>query len=144
MKVDISGYNTLVPYKEIEYNGLQYSFCRDFDHLSRYKNLRQVIHGPDDVDRCMTLETPNPLKSNVDVDYYEVLATEENRLDVIASKTLGSPRYAWVIAYFNTIDDGFTVKEGQKLMIPKNVSSLFSSGEILSSIPVTTLHLGIE
>ena len=118
MKVDISGYNTLVPYKEIEYNGLQYSFCRDFDHLSRYKNLRQVIHGPDDVDRCMTLETP--------------------------SKTLGSPRYAWVIAYFNTIDDGFTVKEGQKLMIPKNVSSLFSSGEILSSIPVTTLHLGIE
>lgn len=144
MRLDIAGYNTLIPYKEIEYNGLQYSFCRDFDHLSRYKNLRQVIHGPDSSDRCMTLETPNGFVSNVEVDYYEVLATEENRLDIIANKTLGSARYSWILAYFNKIPDGFSVKEGQTLIVPKNVSSLFSSGELLASIPVTTLHLGIE
>ena len=144
MKNQIVGYNTLIPYKELEYNGIQYAFCRDFSHLSRYKNLRQVIHGPDDVDRCMTLETPNMFTSNIDIKYYEVLPTEENRLDIIADKLLGSSDYAWVISYFNNISDGYTVKEGQKLKVPLSVSSLFSNNEILASIPRTTLHLGSE
>lgn len=144
MNNQIVGYNTLIPYKEIEYNGIQYAFCRDFNHLSRYKNLRQVIHGPDSIDRCMTLETPNSFVSNIEIQYYEVSSTEENRLDIIADKLLGSSDYAWVLCYFNNISDGYTVKEGQKLKVPISVSSLFSNKEILSSIPLTTLHLGSE
>lgn len=137
-------YNTLVPYKTLDYKGIQYASCRDFNHISRYRGLRQVIHSPNEPDRLVTLETPNPFTTNTDVNYYEVSADTENRLDVIAYRFLGSAQYAWVIAYFNGIEDGFTCREGQRLAIPKSISSLFSTGEILQAIPASTLNLGSE
>lgn len=137
-------YNTLVPYKTLDYKGIQYTSCRDFNHISRYRGLRQVIHSPNEPDRLVTLETPNPFTTNTDVNYYEVSADTENRLDVIAYRFLGSAQYAWVIAYFNGIEDGFTCREGQRLAIPKSISSLFNTGEILQSIPASTLNLGSE
>lgn len=137
-------YNTLVPYKTLDYKGIQYASCRDFNHISRYRGLRQVIHSPNEPDRLVTLETPNPFTTSTDVNYYEVSADTENRLDVIAYRFLGSAQYAWVIAYFNGIEDGFTCREGQKLAIPKSISSLFNTGEILQAVPASTLNLGSE
>lgn len=144
MKINIQGHNTLVPYKTIQYHGIQYAFCRDFDHISRYRGLRQIIHGPNDRNRSMTLEVPNPFHSTAEVYYYKVPYQERNRLDIIANKLLGSARYAWIIAYFNRIEDGFTVNEDQKLAVPKKFTSLFNSGEVLASVPVNILNLGYE
>lgn len=137
-------YNTLQPYKIIEYDGIAYGHCRDFNHISRYKSLRQITHNSNSSDRFIALETPNPFTTNCEVDFYEVSATEENRLDIIAYKTLGSAQYAWVIAYCNKIEDGFTIKEGQKLAIPKTISEFFKNGEILSAISPLALNLGDE
>lgn len=135
--------NTLTPYKEIDYTPIQYTVCRDFGHISRYNCLRQVIHEGED-DRMITLETTNGFHSSVEVVYHDVLATEENRLDVIAYNYLGAAQYAWVIALFNNIEDGATVHEGQRLAIPKNFSSLFSDGEILAPVPALKLNLSSE
>lgn len=137
-------YNTLTPYNTVEYGGIQYTTCRDYSHISRYKGLRQVIHNPNSFDRFITLETPNSFESSIDVIFYDVPSTEENRLDIIANRFLGSASYSWIISYFNGIEDGFTVREGQRLKIPKNVSSLFNKGEILASVPALQLNLGTE
>ncbi len=137
-------YDTLIPYEEVEYRGIQYTTCKDFEHISRYKDLRQVIHNPHDSERSVTLEIPNNFSSNVEVQYYQVPYVEENRLDIISQKFLGSPMYSWVIAYFNGISDGYTVREGQKLAIPKSISALFANGEILASVSPYQLNLGEE
>lgn len=137
------------PYSEVEHTGIAYSVCKDFDHISRYRNLRQVVHGidikdPDTADRYITLETVNPFITNTEVKYHEVTAIEENRLDLIAYKELGSATYSWVIAYFNKIEDGYTVREGQKLVMPNSVTALLSKGEILAPITGLRLNLGEE
>lgn len=137
-------YNTLIPYKVIEYEGIQYTTCKQFDHISRYKGLRQVIHSPDNPDRFSSLEIPNAFSTHTDVIFYDVPADEENRLDVIAKRFLGSSNYSWVIAYFNEIEDGFTIREGQRLKIPTTISSLFNTGEILAPISALQLNLGSE
>ena len=138
-------YDTLIPYQVAPHNGIQYLVCRDFNHISRYKGLRQLAHNPNSLDdRFITLETPNDISSEAAVDYYKVPAKYENRLDLIANKFLGSAQYKWVICYMNNIEDGFTVREGQVLKIIKNFTDLFNKGEILASIPPLTLNLGIE
>ena len=137
--------NTTVPYEVVDYKGIAYDVCVDYDHISRYKGLRQVIHNFDEFkDRYVALETTNPFSSNTEVIFYDVPSEYEDRLDVIAYKFLGSASYAWVIAYFNNISDGYTVYEGQRLQIPKNLTSLFSAGEVLAPIPVLALNLGAE
>lgn len=137
-------YNTLVPYKVLDHRGIQYTTCREYEHISRYKGLRQVIHNPNDSDRFITLETPNAFRTNLEVQYYDVPSYEENRLDLIAQKFLGAATYSWVIAYFNDIDDGFTVREGTRLMIPSNITVLFNTGEILAPVSPLQLNLGYE
>lgn len=132
------------PYTTIPHEGIVYSVCRDFNHISRYRDLRQVIHYSDE-GRHSILETANPFVTNLQVKYHEVLATEENRLDIIAEKELGSATYSWVLAYFNRIEDGFTVREGQKLVFPKDgVTALLNNGEVLAPITALKLNLGEE
>ena len=138
-------YDTLIPYKVIPYDGIDYTVCRDFDHISRYKGLRQIVHNPTNTaERFITLETVNALTSNASYRYYTVPTSEENRLDLIAYKFYGSPNYSWVISYMNNIEDGFTVYEGQKIKILDSFSDLFAQGEILASIPPMSLNLGSE
>lgn len=138
-------YDTLVPYRVLDHNGIEYTTCRDFSHISRYKGLRQVIHSPNVIDdRFIALENANVFNSSVDVIYHEVRGDEENRLDIIANNYLGSSNYSWVIAYINQIDDGYTAVPGQKLKIPKSITSLFADGEILAAIPPLQLNLGSE
>lgn len=133
--------DVLTPYEELEHSGIQYAVCREFNHISRYRCLRQVVRNPNSDDRFISLETPNSFTTNCDIIYYDVSQSEENRLDLIAAKLLGAASYSWVLAYFNGIEDGFTVRPGQRLVVPKYFSSLFSDGEILT--PVTALQLNI-
>lgn len=137
-------YNTLTPYEVITKRGIEYSVCKEYDHISRYRGLRQVIHCPTDTHRVTTLETPNAFVTNIEIYYYEVPDKYENRLDLIARDELGSSEYSWVLAYCNKIEDGFTVSAGQKIMIPKSFYDLFNTGELLQSIPATQLNLGQE
>ena len=139
----IYGRDLTQPYDVVKHEGITYGVCVDFSHISRYRNLRQVTHCPE-TDRYITLETVNPFITHTEVIYHEVSTTEINRLDLIAQKTLGSATYSWVIAYFNQIEDGFTVREGQKLMIPKSITQLLSKGEILAPITAMKLNLGEE
>ena len=137
--------NTHTPYKELPHRVIQYAVCTDYEHISRYKSLRQVVHSPEEPDeRFVALETVNSFSSSASVIYYDVPAYLENRLDLIAQKFLGSASYAWIIAYFNSIEDGFTVREGQRLKIPTSVSSLFAKGELLASVNPMALNLGTE
>lgn len=136
--------NTLVPYCEVEHKGIQYTTCREYSHISRYACLRQVVHNPGYSGRFIALETPNSFSSNVDVVYHDVKAHEENRLDLIAYQYLGTAQYAWVIALFNNVQDGYTIHEGQRLAIPTNISSLFGKGEILAPVSALKLNLGSE
>lgn len=137
--------NTLTPYKKLKHNGIQYGVCRAFDHISRYRTLRQLIHSPQSInERFVSLETPNTFTSQIDVDYYVVPYTEENRLDIISFKFLGTSQYAWIIAYLNGIEDGYTVKAEQRIKIPKSINQLFNKGEILASVSPLTLNLGYE
>lgn len=137
--------DTLTPYDEVEYGGIQYTNCHDFDHISRYRGLRQVVHNPASTDaRFIALETPNPFTTYTDVVYHDVVSYEENRLDIIAQNYLGSATYAWVIALFNNIEDGYTIHEGQRLAIPKSITSLMSKGELLAPVSALTLNLGSE
>lgn len=137
-------YSTTTTYKKIENDGIQYTVCRDFDHISRYRGLRQVIHESKKPERYMALESPNSFQSNIDVTYHDVSTSEENRLDIIAKHYLGSASYAWVIAYCNEIEDGFTISPGQRLVIPMNLTSLFNKGEILAPVSALALNLGSE
>ena len=136
--------NIIQPYDIVEHIGIQYTTCRDYSHISRHRGLRQVIHGPEEASRFIALETPNPFYSNVEVIYHDVASHEVNRLDVLAHKYLGSASYSWVIAQFNNIEDGFTIQEGQRLSIPKNLFSLMNKGEILAPVSATSLNLGRE
>lgn len=140
----IYGRDLTAPYSELEHEGIAYSVCKDFNHISRYRNLRQVVHCPNSADRYVTLETVNPFVTHTEIKYHEVTVAEENRLDLIAQAELGSATYSWVIAYFNSIEDGYTVREGQRLVIPKSVTALLSNGEILAPITAIKLNLGEE
>lgn len=137
-------YDTLIPYCTIEHTGIEYTVCKDYKHISRYKGLRQLIHNPNDSDRFITLENPNIITSNMQFTYYDVPSMEENRLDLIAYKFFGSAQYSWIISYFNNIEDGYSVYEGQRLKILKNFTDLFSVGEMLAPIPAMQLNLGSE
>lgn len=136
--------DTLTPYAKIEHESIQYTNCRDFKHLCRYNGLRQIVHEPQSYDRFIALETFNVFSSNAEVVYHTVKHSETNRLDLIAYDYLGSASYSWVIAYFNNIEDGFTAYEGQQLAIPKDISSLLATGELLAPISAFRLNLGTE
>ncbi|MCD8211641.1 MAG: hypothetical protein LUC17_01265 [Oscillospiraceae bacterium] len=144
MLSNVHVYNTLIPYNIIERPLIQYTTCRDFDYISRYKGLRQIVHNPNEKDRFIALELPNPFSSNLVVNYHEVKTVEENRLDIIAYNELGSANYAWVIAYFNGIEDGYSCHPGQLLQIPASITDLFNTGELLATVSAVNLNLGSE
>ena len=138
-------YDTMIPYQELDSEPIQYGVCRDFDHISRYRGLRQVVHNTTLSEQFVSLETPNPFQSHLrNCVTHVVKSTEENRLDLISYKYLGSASYAWVIAYMNNIEDGYTVREGQKLIIPKSITDLMQNNEFLATVPAMQLNLGSE
>ena len=137
-------YNTTTPYDTVKHQNIEYQVCRDFDHISRYKGLRQLAHLPESYDRYVTLEAPNPFTSHTEVTYYDVPSYQENRLDLISYKFFGSPQYSWVLALFNDIEDGFTIRAGQRIRVPKSITALFNDGEVLAAVSALKLNLGSE
>ena len=137
-------YNTFNPYQGIEHTGIDYTVCRNFDHISRYRGLRQIVHNPDSFDRFIALETQNPFQTNAEYEYFDVTKPFVNRVDLLAQKFYGSAQYGWIISYLNEIPDGFTVKEGQRIRYLRNFTDLFNDGELLASIPAMQLNLGSE
>lgn len=145
MNIEALLHDTTKSYKKIDYKGIEYTVCKDFDHISRYKKLRQIIHYLENNDRYITLELQNSYDyNNLDIEYYLVTSDRENRLDLISYEFFGTTTYAWIIAYINEIQDGYTVFEGQVLMIPTVLSDLFTSGSVLSAVSPTSLNLGTE
>lgn len=145
MNIEELLHDTTKSYKKIDYKGIEYTVCKDFDHISRYKKLRQIIHYLENNDRYITLELQNSYDyNNLDIEYYLVTSDRENRLDLISYEFFGTTTYAWIIAYINEIQDGYTVFEGQVLMIPTVLSDLFTSGSVLSAVSPTSLNLGTE
>lgn len=102
-----------------------------------YENA-QVFH------EYLALETPNAFTTDIEIDYYEVPTDEENRLDLIAYKLFGSATRSWIIAYMNKLEDGFSVRAGQKLVVPKSFDKLFDRDEILAPVAYDTLKLREE
>ena len=138
-------HDTTKPYKFIDSRGIEYTVCKDFDHISRYKRLRQIIHYLEGTARFMTLEIQNSYNyEDIEIEYYVVDVVHENRLDLISYEHFNTTSYSWIISYINGISDGFTVFEGQILMIPTNLSDLFKSGCVLSAVSPTALNLGTE
>lgn len=138
-------HDTTKPYEEVNYKGIEYTVCKDYDHISRYKRLRQVIHLLEGSDRFISLEIQNGYNyKDLSIEYYEVTTRTENRLDLISYSYFGTASYSWIIAYINGISDGYTVLEGQVLMIPTAFSELFSSNCVLSAVSPTSLNLGTE
>lgn len=144
-------HDTTRPYKVVDYKGIEYTVCRNYNHISRYKRLRKVMHylaknnKKNGLTLFTTLEVQNSYDyNNIKVEYYQVPITRENRLDLISYDFYGTTSYSWIIAYINRIYDGYTVYEGQVLMMPTELSELFASNCVLSSIPPTSLNLGTE
>lgn len=130
--------------EEVERDPIQYTYCVNYDHISRYSNLRQVIHQGKSPERYIALETVNGLGQAGATNKYTVPKNRENRLDLIAEELLGSATYSWIIAYLNKISDGFTVLEGTELVVPANLTSLFEKGGLLASVSPTKMNLGSE
>lgn len=145
MNIRVLQHDTTIPYKKVDYHGIEYTVCKDFGHISRYRKLRQVIHFLENDKRFISLETQNYYDfKDLDVEYYIVPTDRENRLDLISNDFYGTPEFGWVLAYINGLNDAFTVYEGRMLIVPKNLNNLYGSNEILGSIPATSLNLGTE
>ena len=145
MNVEELLHDTTRPYKELDYKGIEYTTCKDYKHISRYKRLRQVIHYLEDSNRFIALETQNSYDyDHINFEYYVVTSDRENRIDLISYDYFGTASYSWIISYINGISDGYTVWEGQVLMIPTAITDLFTSGCVLSAVAVTSLNLGTE
>lgn len=84
---------------------------------SRYKNLRTLYNEERKVIVHENWNKVSIPRSSQDK-YYTVEMVSENRLDMIASSYYNSPRYWWVIALANNIDDPFDVPKGTLLRIP--------------------------
>lgn len=137
--------NTLSPYRKLPDTSIQYTVCREYDHISRNRSLRQVIHNPEDLNRFIALEVPNPItESDLQFEYHEVTPDEQDRLDIISYNYYGTASYNWVIAYFNNIEDGYTVHPGQTVRLPRDISSLMTTGNIMQSVTALKLNLGTE
>ena len=121
-------YNTVTPYKVLPHKRILYNPCHDYDHISRYKGLRQITHITENNDRFMTLEGPNAFTTNSDVNIYDVPTYMENRIDLIANQHLGAASYGWIISNFNDIEDNFTVielAEEETIVAPDTVELLY-------------------
>lgn len=112
------------------YYGIEYLPSVEYKNACRYKNLRTI---QDDITKNIHHESWNQVgivKSREDT-YYTVTNADENRLDIIANRFYGTPRFWWIIALANYIMDPFYIPVGTTLRIPPK-QSLYLSGGVLS------------
>lgn len=101
-----------------------------YSNASRYCNLR-TIQG-DDGKIYHESWYQKVVDYSANDNYHTVTIDDENRLDIIANKYYGTPRYWWVIAIANYILDPFDVPRNSYLRIPP-LTSLYNKGGVLGA-----------
>ena len=112
------------------YEPLEYLPTVSYKNASRYRNLRTL---KDETNGRIHHESPiqQAIKKSSDDTLITITNETENRLDIVAYKVYGSPRYWWVIALANYIIDPFDIPAGSTLRIPP-LLSLYKSGGVLN------------
>lgn len=123
---------------------IRYTVARDFNYLSRYRMLRQIIIGEGTSNPVVVFEYPNKFTTSSTLQYHEVLPEEADRLDLLAYRLLGSVDYSWILAFINNIQDSYTVSNGFNLAYPSSVSDLLKSGEFFAPVSPISMNLGTE
>lgn len=74
---------------------------------------------------------------------YVVTESDEFNLPLIASRTLNSPNYWWVILIFNQIADAFALKRGVTIKIPNfnELTSVLNGLDLNSETAERTVSL---
>jgi hypothetical protein len=87
--------------------------------VSRYRNTKVIDEGK-------TYETISfPSREELDkISVIRIRVANFDRLDILASKYLGSGEYWWVIALINDFEWAFSFEEGQVLKIPVDVQDV--------------------
>lgn len=111
------------------YSAIEYDNPVEYNFTSRYKNARRVIEGGTTREYHETVDTQEVIDTDDDR-FVTVENTTENRLDIIAYEKYGSPKYWWVIAIANDLEDSFDVPRGTVLRIPP-LTSLYVDGGVL-------------
>ena len=101
-----------------------------YKNACRYRNLRTI---QDEDNNKIHHESWNQqaIKLSTEDQYFTVTNYEKDRLDIIANKYYGTPRFWWVIAIANYLMDPFDVPVGTVLRIPPK-ENLYMSGGVLS------------
>jgi hypothetical protein len=59
-----------------------------------------------------------------------IIATQSDRLDLLAAKYYGDPTYWWVISVANNLNDAsLAIESGKQLRIPGNISTVLTEFE---------------
>ncbi len=90
---------------------------------SRYKHIDELLLKDGKTVKATLGTTDLSVYPFSGMSMYVVPDGEEDRIDIIASKTLGSASLYWAICYMNNIDDPLSIKVGRTLYIP-SLSSL--------------------
>lgn len=101
----------------------QYVVPYSIGDTSRYKHIDELLL----IDGTTIKATLGPVDMSVypydGITMYTVSESDENRIDIIATKTLGSASLYWIICYMNNIADPLDIPIGKILYIP-TMSSL--------------------
>ena len=86
---------------------------------SRYRNINTID------DKKYYESTNFPSQEKLDnIACFQIIVSNFERLDNVASRYYGSGEYWWVIALINDIDWAYGLEEGQVLKIPIDVQDV--------------------
>jgi len=96
----------------------QYTVPYGIANNSRYKHLDELLLQ----DGKVINATLGPVDMSIypfgGTNIYTVTASDENRIDIIATKVYGSASLYWIICYMNNIEDPLVLPSGRVLFIP--------------------------
>lgn len=95
---------------------------------SRYRNLDTAEY---DGKRCLNVPDPIGIKPSLDNPDNTIVITGRfvNRLDLVSLKFYSTPRYWWILAYYNNMENPFALPHGTVLKVP-SYSTLLLNGII--------------
>lgn len=98
--------------------------------INRYKYSNQLIEKF--TNRKYLSSTIYPKIAPTEDDLY-IIADEADKLDVLANKYYGSPRYWWVIAIANNLNDASVyITPGTQLRIPSDLPKILTDMQKLN------------
>lgn len=87
--------------------------------LSRYRKCKLLNNGT-------KLSIPDLTFTWLDSEVYYYQVKSHDRLDVLALEDFGSESYFWILARMNHISFFFDLKEGSKIIRPRNPSTFLN------------------